>query len=50
MNPSDPYDMQRIEAEARRLRAEAMRASFVAFGAWLRRTLGRRPAGTVRPA
>lgn len=44
MTPNDPYDMQRIEAEARRLRAEAMRDTFVAVATWLRRIVTRQPA------
>jgi hypothetical protein len=44
MTPNDPYDLQRIEAEARRLRAEAMRETLVAVAAWARRLVTRQPA------
>jgi hypothetical protein len=44
MNPNDPHDLQRIEAEARRLRAAAMRQTFAALVAALRRIVTRQPA------
>jgi hypothetical protein len=50
MNPNDPHDLQRIEAEARRLRAEAMRATVASFAAWVRRIATRQPASAARNA
>lgn len=50
MTPNDPYDMQRIEAEARRMRAEAMRDSVAALAGWLRRLISRQPALPARNA
>lgn len=50
MTPNDPNDLLRIEAEARRLRAEAMRDMVAAVAAWVRRIATRQPAPAARNA
>lgn len=43
MNSIDPIDFRRIDAEVRALRAAEIRRLAMAFGAWLRRVVARRP-------
>lgn len=43
MNTLDPIEFRRIEAEVRALRAAEVRRLTLAFGAWLRRVVARRP-------
>ena len=50
MNAHTAIDILAIEAEARRLRAQAMRDMISAFGSALRRVLDRRSAPVARNA
>jgi hypothetical protein len=49
-DPYRPLDVLAIEAEARRLRAEAAAALVRAAIGWIAARLGRRPVGAARAA